>query len=209
MELPANTYLCPIETPGACLLIDPGSDREAIEAALDEHQLTPSAIYCTHGHFDHLGSAEHFRRRYSIPVHLNAADERLARASNFRMLAMKLESRVEVPEVFDFVDEGATGGIADRVEIVSVPGHTPGSVIVLSAGRAFTGDTLYRDKVWRVPWPEEDEGMLVTSTRRLWELLRDDTLIFPGHGGGGTFGAIKAGNLPLRRMLGLDEVIAQ
>lgn len=203
-EVSANTYLCRIDTPGACLLIDPGLDREAIEAALDEHGLTPSAILCTHGHFDHLGSAEHFRRRYSIPVRLHSADAKVARASNFRMLALKLQSRIIVPEVFEYLDDGAaTGG--SGVEIVHVPGHTPGSVVLLFEGYAFTGDTMYRDDVWRMSWPEEDGERLVASVRSLWDLLPDETLVYPGHGGAATFGTIKQGNVPLRRMLGLDE----
>ena len=206
-ELSSNTYLCPIDDSDACLLIDPGLDREAIEAALDEHGLTPSAILCTHGHFDHLGSAEHFRRRYAIPVHLHAADSKVARASNFRMLALKLESRIVVPDVFAHFDDGVRGG-GNGVEIVHVPGHTPGSVVLLWEGNAFTGDTMYRDDVWRMSWPEEDGTRLIASLRRLWELLPDETMIYPGHGGAATFGAIKHGNAPLRRMLGLEEVVA-
>ena len=205
-EVSANTYLWRTNTPGACLMIDPGLDREAIEAALDEHGLTPSAILCTHGHFDHLGSAEHFRRRYSIPVHLHSADANVAQASNFRMMALNLQSRIVVPEVFAFFDEGMTAAGTDGVEIVGVPGHTPGSVVLLFAGYAFTGDMLYRDDVWRMSWPEEDGERLVASVRSLWDLLPDETVNYPGHGGAATFGAIKQRNVPMRRMLGLDEV---
>lgn len=205
-EVSANTYLCPINASGGCLLIDPGLDREAIEAALSDHRLTPSVILCTHGHFDHLGSAEHFRRRYSIPVHLHAADVKVARASNFVMMALKLQSRIVVPEAFASLDDRVSVGGSNGVEVARVPGHTPGSVVLLVDGYAFTGDTMYRDDVWRMPWPEEDGEQLVASLRTLWELLPDETLIYPGHGGAGTFGSIKQRNGPMRRMLGLDEV---
>ena len=166
--------------------------------------MIPTGVYCTHGHFDHIWSAEQFRRRYSIPVFLNAADLSVARSSNFRMLALKLSSRIVIPEVFANLEEGAAGD--EGVEIVSVPGHTSGSVVLLTDGRAFTGDTLYRDDTWRVPWPEEDEARLVASVRRLWDLLADETMIYPGHGGATTFGSIKLRNAPMRRMLGFDEV---
>jgi hydroxyacylglutathione hydrolase len=202
----SNTYLCRTGTPGECLLIDPGLDLEAIEAVLAEHRLTPSAIYCTHGHFDHIGSADHFRLRYEIPVHLDTADIKVARASNFMLLALKVQTRIVIPEAFVPFNDQVSASDSDGVQILRAPGHTPGSVVVVVGEHAFTGDTMYRDDVWRMPWPEENGDRLVESVRSLWELLPDDTFIHPGHGGAATFGEIKNRNVPMRRMLGLDEM---
>jgi len=202
-EVAANTYICRTATPGECLLIDPGLDREAIEAVLDKTELTPLAVFCTHGHFDHIGSAEHFRRKYSIDVHLHGADAKLARSSNFLMMALKLPTRIAVPEAHVAVADGSIWSSGnDRVEIVHVPGHTPGSTVVLFNGHAFTGDTLYRDDVWLGSLPEANHAQLVESVRRLWALLPDDTVIHPGHGGAATLGTVKRSNEPLRQMLG-------
>jgi hydroxyacylglutathione hydrolase len=203
-EMAANTYLYPTDAPGSCVLIDPGLDREAIEAALDEHGLAPTAIVCTHGHFDHLGSAEHFRRRFSVPVYLHVADTKVAQASNFMMLALKLPSRIVVPEAF----ADLAGGGPDGVEVLGVPGHTPGSVVLVVGRYAFTGDTLYRDGTWHMAWPGSDERRLAESVRGLWDRLPDDTMVYPGHGGAATFGAIKGRNVALRQLLGLDEAVA-
>jgi hydroxyacylglutathione hydrolase len=205
-EVSANTYLYRLDSVGTCLLIDPGLDGDAIEATLLEHSLTPSAIICTHGHFDHLGSAERFRRRYSIPVYLGQADAKIARASNFMMMALKLRSRIVVPEVFEWLDEDLMSGFGARLEVVRVPGHTRGSVAFHVGDSLFTGDTMYRDDTWRVRWPEEDGVALIDSLHRLWESVSDDTHVYPGHGGGATFGSIKQHNTSLRRMLGVEEV---
>jgi len=202
-EVAANTYICRTATPGECIVIDPGLDREAIEAALDEAELIPLAVFCTHGHFDHIGSAEHFRRKYSIDVHLHGADAKLARSSNFLMMALKLPTRIAVPEAHVAVADGSIWSSGnDRVEIVHVPGHTPGSTVVLFNGHAFTGDTLYRDDVWLGSLPEANHAQLVESVRRLWALLPDDTVIHPGHGGAAALGTVKRSNEPLRQMLG-------
>jgi hydroxyacylglutathione hydrolase len=203
-EVPANSYIARGPGEGDCVVIDPGSDLAAIEAALAEHRLTPGAVYCTHGHFDHLGSAESLRRRYAIPVYLHPSDEKVARSSNFRMLALKLPSRIEIPETFTDLREGA--GPETGFDVLDVPGHTAGSVLLLRDGYAFTGDTLYRDETWRMAWPEEDGDRLVASVRRICELLPDETVIYPGHGGSASLGSIKRQNVPMRRMLGLADV---
>jgi glyoxylase-like metal-dependent hydrolase (beta-lactamase superfamily II) len=203
-EIAANTYICRTATAGECVLIDPGLERDAVEAALIEAQLTPLAIFCTHGHFDHVGSAEYFRRKYDVDLHLHPADEKIARSSNFLMMALKMPERITVPEVCVPVEDGwvwASG--PDRVEILHVPGHTPGSTVVLVNGRAFTGDTLYRAGAWVGTLPGADQARLVDSVRRLWTLLPDHTPIHPGHGGSAGFGEIKRSNTPLLEMLAL------
>lgn len=203
-EVAANTYICRTAAPRGCILIDPGLDREAIEHALDEAELTPLAIFCTHGHFDHLGSAEYFRRKYRIDVHFHGADAKVARSSNFLMMSLKLPSRIAVPEAHVAVADGSIWSSGnDRVEIVHVPGHTPGSTVVLFNGNAFTGDSLYRDDVWLGSLPGANQPQLVESVRRLWDMLPDDSMIYPGHGGAAAFGEIKRFNTPLRQMLGL------
>ena len=204
----SNTYICRTSTPGTCLIIDPGHDREAIETALDEAELIPLAVFCTHGHFDHLGSAEYFRRRYSIAVHLHTADAKVARSSNFLMMALKLRSRISLPEEQVAIHDGMSLSIGgDRIGILHVPGHTPGSTVVLVNGYAFTGDTVYRKNAHMGSLPETDPAQLVASVRRLWDLLPDETLVYPGHGSSARFGQIKRLNAPLRRMVGLAESV--
>jgi hydroxyacylglutathione hydrolase len=206
-EFSSNTYICRTSTPGGCILIDPGLDQDAIQASLDESGLVPLAIFCTHGHFDHLGSAEQFRRKYAVPLHLHASDVRVARASNFLLMGLKYKTRIVVPDEYVFISEGfswSTG--TDHLEVVHVPGHTPGSTVLLFNGMAFTGDTLLRDNVWLGSLPGENREQLVASLSRLWDLLPNDTFIYPGHGGSTTFGEIKECNAPLRRMLGFTDV---
>ena len=202
----SNTYICRTGTPGECILVDPGLDRESIEAALEEAELTPRAIFCTHGHFDHVGNAEHLRLKYDIDIHMHGADARIARASNFTMMALKMPWRIEVPRAFIAIDDGTvwTGG-GSRVEAIHVPGHTPGSLVLLIDGRAFTGDTLYRQGVWLGSMPESDHDRLVASLRRLWALLPEDMPVYPGHGGSADFGVIRRQNVPLLELLGLSE----
>jgi glyoxylase-like metal-dependent hydrolase (beta-lactamase superfamily II) len=201
----SNTYLYLSREPGHCIVIDPGLDLAAIEAALRRHAVVPDAVYATHGHFDHLAGAEPLRRAYDAPVHLHGADRRVAASSNLLMMALKLDRRMTVPEKFVAIDEGVTweeSGV--RVEAIHVPGHTPGSCLLIVDGLAFTGDTIYRDDTFLVRLPEQDTPRLIRSIESVWNRLPDGALVYPGHGRAGTFGEIKAGNMPLRRLLGID-----
>jgi hydroxyacylglutathione hydrolase len=203
-EFAANTYIYRTGTPGGCILIDPGLDRDAIEMALGAAGLTPMAIFVTHGHFDHIGSAEHFRREYGVDLHMHGLDAKVARSSNFMMMAFKMASRIEVPEVSTAIEDGFTWSHGvDHVEAIHVPGHTPGSTILNVNGRLFTGDTIYRDEVWLTALPEQNRPLLIESLRRIWDVLPDAADVYPGHGGTATLGQIKRTNVPLRKMLGL------
>ena len=204
-EVKANTYILPTGVDG-CLLIDPGLDRVAIESALERSGLRPRAIFCTHGHFDHVGTAEHFRRRYRVDIHMHPADRRIARSSNFTMMALKMPWRIDTPQATVAISEGTVwseGGI--EVNLVHVPGHTPGSVVLLIDGHAFTGDTLYRQGVWLGSMPESDHDLLRDSLQRLWGMLPADIGVYPGHGRPAVFSEIQETNKPLRELLGLPD----
>ena len=201
-DFSSNTYIYRTSVPGECILIDPGTDSDAIDRALIESGLVPVAIFCTHGHFDHLGSAEHFRRKYGIDLYLHQADVKIARASNFLMMALKVPGRIVVPSEHVSVEDGFSWSTGmDRVEVIHAPGHTPGSTVIIVNGEAFTGDTIYRHGVGLVSLPEENPGQLAASVRMIWDLLPDSTPLHPGHGEAAQLGEIKEHNEPLRRML--------
>lgn len=203
----SNAYLIATGTDHGCFLIDPGLDRDSIDEALRQHALVPRVILCTHGHFDHLGSAKHFQSHYKAPVYLHAADLPTARSSNFLLMAMRLPHRITIPTIDGDVHHGfavTLDGLDAR--FLSTPGHTPGSCVIQLAGMAFTGDTLYGRGIGLSGLPGENTRQLKETLRRLLEVLPDDVLVLPGHGLESSLEAIKRLNLPLAKFLHSADV---
>lgn len=203
-EYPSNSYICEADVPGGAILIDTGLDAGAIEQALETLGLTPSAVFCTHGHFDHIGSAAHFQDRYGATVAMHRDDVGTTRKNNFLLLAMKLDARVVLP-AFDLIDDGATFDLGGRtLRYRHTPGHTPGSCVIAWGDHLFTGDTLYARGVGLSQLPGEHPARLRDSIGGLWRTL-DQFTVHPGHGASASGATIKTGNHRLRAFLGMDE----
>jgi len=104
--------------------IDPGDPGVALAMA-SAMGVRPRWILHTHGHADHTGGSARLRAETGARVLGHAAD------GGWFVPDEDLAGRTEL----------ALGAL--RVGVVPVPGHTPGSVVLTWAGRAFTGDTLF------------------------------------------------------------------
>lgn len=191
----SNTYLLASETPGRCVVIDPGLDAEALNQALSDADWTPEAVLCTHGHFDHVGGAAEIQKRYDVPVYLYSADIKTAKMSNFLMAAFKIDKRIALPDFQLVDDEDSLLALAGRSFILhSVPGHTPGSTAIEVDGLLFSGDSLYATQIALSRLPGGDSPTLRNSLRRLFARVGGEVLVLPGHGGGARLDNIRSNN---------------
>lgn len=206
---PSNCYIHAGTGDGECFLVDPGLDPAPIESALLALGRRPVGVLCTHGHFDHAGSAAHFQERYGCAVHLHERDVKTLRSSNFLLMAFKIETRIRLPEISPVDDAHPVVELCGRTACFhSTPGHTPGSCMIQVGDSLFTGDTLYSRGVGLSKLPGEDAEQLKRSILGMWEGFPESIQVRPGHGETSTFGAVKRLNVPLLRFLGLEAAEA-
>ncbi|WP_019969421.1 MBL fold metallo-hydrolase [Mycobacterium sp. 141] len=197
--LACNCYVV-ADRPGAdAIVVDPGQRAMGpLRRILDENRLTPAAVLLTHGHIDHIWSAQKVADTYACPAYIHPEDRfmltdpirgfgpRLAQLA-FGTLFSEPRQLVELDHDGDKVE---LGGITVAVD--HTPGHTRGSVVFrLTNGLTdvvFTGDTLFRSSVGRTDLPGGSGRDLLGSIVTKLLVLDDDAVVLPGHGPRSTIG---------------------
>ena len=187
-----NAYLLWEEGGEEAILIDaPPGCSEAIGGILERERLTLSAIWLTHGHWDHMaGAAVLCREGLEVLGHREdqVLFEQPALMSSLAIPGLELEP-VKVTRWIEHGEELDLWG--RKVEVLHCPGHCPGNVIlwVEEEGRCFVGDVIFAGSVGRADLPGGDFQALERSIREQVYALPEDTLIHPGHGPDTSVGA--------------------
>ena len=205
-EFPSNAYICQVNQIGDAILIDGGLDPCEIESAFLSLKLRPRAVFCTHAHFDHSGSASFFQDKYKTDIYINKEDGQILRSSNFLLMAMGLKSRVKLPKKIEWVTDGDQITFSKNlVKFFGVPGHTPGSSLIQFGNALFTGDTVYANGVGLSGLPGEDPVKLKESILKNLDCLITNKKydLYPGHGISINGGNLLEKNLSLLDFLGI------
>ena len=201
--LACNCYVLAPRQGADAVVVDPGQRASGpLRRILDENRLTPAAVLLTHGHIDHMWSAQKVADTYGCPVYIHPADRYmltdpirgfgrgffggLARTA----LGAMFREPKQIVELDRDGDKIELGGITVAVD--HTPGHTKGSVVFrVEQGTdhvAFTGDTLFQQTVGRTDLPGGSGRDLLESIVTKLLVLDDDTLVLPGHGERTTIG---------------------
>ncbi len=202
--LACNCYVLAPHAGADAVIVDPGQSAFGrLRAILDEHRLTPAAVLLTHGHIDHMWSAQKVADTYGCPVYIHPQDRAmltdpimdLNAAGRAQSLMLGFGRRAvsaffsEPRQVIELAEDGMQldlGGIAVTVD--HTPGHTPGSVCFRGDGMTFTGDTLFKGAIGRSDLLGGSGRQLLTSIVTKLLVLDDDTVVLPGHGEKSTIG---------------------
>ena len=201
--LACNCYVLAKGAGADAIIVDPGQRAMGpLRQILDDNHLTPAAVLLTHGHIDHIWSAQKVADMYGCPAYIHPEDRfmltdpikdfglglmgGLARSA-FGALFREPQQVIELDRDGDKVDVGDV-----TVTVDHTPGHTRGSVVFrISDGPeevVFSGDTLFRGSVGRTDLPGGSGRDLLGSIVTKLLVLDDDTVVLPGHGDKTTIG---------------------
>ena len=170
-----NCYIIHDEGSKNCCVIDPGYESDRILDKLDDLGLSLEAILLTHGHFDHVGAVKELAAETQCDVYLCADD--------LSMPPMMTAGQLYYTKTYG---EGSRLQLAGLdISVLHTPGHTPGSVCLLTENTIFSGDTLFEGSCGRTDLPGGDWATIRASLSRLAK-LEGNFWIFPGHGGSTT-----------------------
>jgi hydroxyacylglutathione hydrolase len=204
--LQCNCYVLAPKQGADAIVVDPGQRAMApLRRILDENRLTPAAVLLTHGHVDHMWSAQKVGDTYGCPVFIHPEDREMLtdpiKGLGPRLAQLALSTMFREPrQVVELDRDGVEielGGITVTVD--HTPGHTRGSVVFrvapgTTADVAFTGDTLFKQSIGRTDLYGGSGRDLLTSIVSKLLVLDDDTVVLPGHGPKTTIGAERRTN---------------
>lgn len=178
----ANAYLVWLEGQEEAVLIDPGDDLPRLQAALEGRRL--GAILLTHGHFDHILSAQPLMEATGAKVYIHPEDAEMLSDMDkaaYDTAATRLPppTRLRAEPMGDALE---ICGL--RFAVLHTPGHSKGSVCLYleEAGELFSGDTLFEAGYGRMDLHGGSPRQMLESMKKLFG-LPGEVRVWPGHGG--------------------------
>lgn len=178
------------------VLIDAGLDAAAPRKALRpflEQGYRLAAVVATHCHADHIGGAAELHRRFGCPVYAPAPEHLVLEHPELGgallygaypppSLQVKfLQPQAPCP-VAGVLRPGPLAVAGLTLEVIPVPGHSPGQVAVAVGDVLFAGDSLFLPEVL-----EKHAFLFMVQPQTYLESLervaaRRESYLVPGHG---------------------------
>jgi hydroxyacylglutathione hydrolase len=180
------SYIVGCEETKKAAIVDPGGDEELLLAEIEKLGLTVEYIIATHGHPDHVCGNRKLQEATGAKIIMHTADvdffDKPEVKEYFSMLGLEASPPVDIK--VNAGDDIHIGNVA--LKVIHTPGHTPGGICLYCAPNIITGDTLFVGGLGRTDFPGGSHEDLLESIRTHLLTLPGETVVWPGHGYGGS-----------------------
>jgi hydroxyacylglutathione hydrolase len=175
----SNVYMLGNEATKEALVVDPAEMNVALLDQIEKDSYALKGILITHNHAHHVRGLRTMLKIYDAPVF----------AANAQVLGVPCR----------IVRDGESFALCGvTIDVYSVPGHSPDSIVYRVDRLLFTGDALHAGLIGRTLSPYN----AVTLAERLQARILaqpDDCVILPGHGPPSTVGTERRFNVGLEQ----------
>jgi len=184
----ANCFILGCDESFEAAVIDPGDEADKILLTLAEYKLQVKYIINTHGHFDHVGANKRMSEVTGAPILIHALDVPMLAQLSTSAAAWGMQAD-DSPAPEKTIDEGDEISFGNHtLSVLHTPGHTPGGVSLHTDGHVFVGDTLFAGSIGRTDFPGGDFNTLKASIQDKLFRLKDEAVVYTGHGPETTIG---------------------
>ena len=157
------SYIVTSMRTGAEIIIDPAIELENIKPFFKS---SPSAIFVTHTHRDHIAYIDHYINNFP-GINIVGHPQSKNNFDNNRFIPVSDGSTMEIGNL--------------KIKSIFTPGHYFDSICYLVENVLFTGDTLFVGRTGRTISDRSDINDLYDSVYNKLFKLPGDTHIYPGH----------------------------
>jgi glyoxylase-like metal-dependent hydrolase (beta-lactamase superfamily II) len=158
-----NAYIVTCRETRDSALIDAPAEANIIIDKLKN--TTPKYILLTHNHMDHIGVLAQLRAELKVALAAHTSDT---------------GNLTSAPEILlrdgDMIRLGRL-----KLEVLHIPGHTPGSLCFRVGHYLISGDTIFPGGPGKTSSPHDFRQIIKSITEKIF-VLPDATQIYPGHG---------------------------
>lgn len=196
-----NTYIMWDPATREAVIVDPGMTDEAeikaVDSFIEREHLKPVHLINTHMHLDHIFANLYIKDKYGLDIKAHRDDDFLGRSLEDQIGRFRMPIRAKNHGLDIELHDGERIYLGkEPIDIICVPGHSPGSIALYCPESKFviTGDALFKGSIGRTDLPKGDFATLVSSIRDRLLTLPADMAILPGHGPETTVGHERTSN---------------
>ena len=183
-----NTYVI-YEENNNCIIIDPGcytnDEENQLSNFIESKKLNPTKLINTHCHIDHVLGNRFVQEKWNIDLYINKLELPILDSAKNIAKTYGFNNYKHCKDPKHFINEKTIIQLGNNsFNILFTPGHSPGHICLHNKKKNILigGDLIFKESVGRTDLPGGDHNILLESIRTKILTLKEDTLIYCGHG---------------------------